>query len=75
MFAFLNMLFRCATLIVEDDDPFGEANEVRHNEANTGLEFAWMSLDLGEEMSASHLAMTQDQILQKEENMAYSKPD
>ena len=42
MFAFLNMLFRRATLIVEDDDPLGGASKVGHNEANTGIEFARM---------------------------------
>ena len=69
------MLFRRARSIVEEDDPCGGANVVGHNGANTGIEFARMSLDLGEEMNTSHLAMTQDQIPRKEGNMAYSKSD
>jgi hypothetical protein len=75
VFAYLGTLFRRARSIVEDDDPFGGANVVGHNEANTEIEFARTSIDLGEKISASHLAMTQDQIHQKEGNMAYSKPD
>ena len=34
--------------IVEVDEPFGGANEVGHNEANMGIEFARVSLDFGE---------------------------
>jgi len=53
VFAYLGKLFRRARSIVEDDDPFGGANVVGHNEANTGIEFAHMLLDLGENLAGS----------------------
>jgi hypothetical protein len=47
--AFLDPLFRRATLIVEGDDPFGGAAQVGDDEADAGIQFAVMPLDLGDD--------------------------
>ena len=49
----MGMRLRRARSIVEKHDPFGGANVVGHNGANTGIEFARMSLDLGENLADS----------------------
>src|SRR5712671_3309722 len=46
-FAFLDPLLGRAALIVERHDPLGWARQVRHDEADAGIEFARMPLDLG----------------------------
>ena len=48
VFAFLDVLLRRATLIVEDDDPLGWPGEVGHNEADPGIKFTRMPFDLGD---------------------------
>ena len=56
VFAFLDVLLRRATLIVEDDDPLGGTGEVGHNETDPGIKFTWMPFDLGD--NPAHLGPT-----------------
>lgn len=49
MFAFLDVLLRRATLIVEDDNPLGGTGEVGDDEADTWVQFTWMPFDLGDD--------------------------
>src|SRR5580704_14672594 len=52
--AFLDPLLGRAALIVEGHDPLGRARQVGHDEADAGVEFARMPLDLGHD-AARHL--------------------
>jgi hypothetical protein len=51
--AFLDVLLRRATLIVEDDNPLGGTGEVGHDEADTWVQFTWMPFDLGDNPAGS----------------------
>ncbi len=45
--AFLDPLFRRAPVIIESDDPFSGTAQVSHDEADTGVKFAGVPFDLG----------------------------
>src|SRR5262245_57330235 len=46
--AFLDPLLARATLVVERDHALGRAAHVRHDEADAGIKFSGMPLDLGD---------------------------
>jgi len=46
--AFLDPLFARPALIVESNDALGRAAHVRHDEADAGIKFSGMPLDLGD---------------------------
>src|SRR5262245_3234362 len=47
-FALLDPLLARATLVVDRDDALGRAAHVRHDEADAGIKFSGMPLDLGD---------------------------
>lgn len=46
--AFLDPLFRRASLVVEGHDPFGRAAQIGDDEADAGIQFAGVPFDLGD---------------------------
>src|SRR5262245_32335634 len=47
-FAFLDPLLACPALVVESNDALDRAAHVRHEEADAGIKFSGMPLDLGD---------------------------
>jgi len=64
-FAFLDPLLGRAALIVERHDPLGWARQVRHDEADAGIEFARMPLDLGHDAARRLTALRRCVIVRK----------
>ena len=64
-FAFLDPLLGRAALIVERHDPLGWVRQVRHDEADAGIEFARMPLDLGHDAARRLPALRRCMIVRK----------
>ena len=73
LLAFLDVLLRRATLIVEDDEPLGGTGEVGYNEADPWIKFARMPFDLGDDAASGAMIRLQCERLPNAANPTESK--